>query len=138
MRRLYKRLVPFHEYPVRRTAARAVPVRTPAFAAVASRWRKSMPRVRSLFLSICAVILATVGSAGAQEFCATVKGQVADTSAAALPGATVTVQNQHTNEAPTATTNTDGAYTIPFLRPGTYTLTVEMSGFQKNIRKDMR
>ena len=97
-----------------------------------------MLRGRSLFLSICALILATVGSAGAQEFRATVKGQVADTSDAALPGATVTVQNQDTNEIATAVTNTDGAYTLPFLRPGLYTLTVEMSGFQKNIRKDMR
>ena len=97
-----------------------------------------MLRARSLFLSICVLILATVGSAGAQEFRATVKGQVADTSDAALPGATVTVQNQDTNEIATAVTNTEGAYTLPFLRPGLYTLTVEMSGFQKNIRKDMR
>ena len=97
-----------------------------------------MLRARSLFLSICVLMLATVGSAGAQEFRATVKGQVADTSDAALPGATVTVQNQDTNEIATAVTNTEGAYTLPFLRPGLYTLTVEMSGFQKNIRKDMR
>jgi len=88
-----------------------------------------MLRARSLFLSICVLMLATVGSAGAQEFRATVKGQVADTSDAALPGATVTVQNQDTNEIATAVTNTEGAYTLPFLRPGLYTLTVEMSGF---------
>ena len=97
-----------------------------------------MLRARSLFLPICALMLATAGSAGAQEFRATVKGQVADTSDAALPGATVTVQNQDTNEIATAVTNTEGAYTLPFLRPGLYTLTVELSGFQKNIRKDMR
>src|SRR4051812_2243650 len=97
-----------------------------------------MLRGRSLFLPICALVLATVGSAGAQEFRATVNGQVTDTSQAALPGATVTIQNQDTNELATAVTNADGAYTIPFLRPGTYTLTVEMSGFQKSIRKDMR
>ena len=72
-----------------------------------------MLRGRSLFLPICALILATVGSAGAQEFRATVKGQVADTSGAALPGATVTVQNQDTNEIATAVANTDGAYTMP-------------------------
>jgi hypothetical protein len=95
-------------------------------------------RVRSLFLPICALVLATVGGAGAQEFRATIKGQVADTSGAALPGATINVQNQETNEIATAVTNTDGAYTVPFLRPGVYTLTVEMTGFQKNIRKDMR
>src|SRR5215213_1820634 len=98
-----------------------------------------MKRVRSCCGLLCAaLILACASGASAQEFRATVKGQVADTSQAALPGATVTVQNQETNEVATATTNNEGAYTIPFLRPGVYTLTVEMSGFQKYTRSDMR
>src|SRR3954465_10603747 len=89
-------------------------------------------------LLIVAILLAMVGGATAQEFRATVKGQVVDSSKASLPGATVTIRNQDTNEVATATTNTEGNYTIPFLRPGTYTLTVEMSGFQKYSRSDMR
>jgi hypothetical protein len=97
-----------------------------------------MLRVRSRLLLVCALILAAAGSVSAQEFRATVKGQVADTSDAALPGATVTVKNQDTNELATATTNAEGAYTVPFLRPGLYTLTIEMSGFQTSVRKDMR
>jgi hypothetical protein len=96
-------------------------------------------RVRSFCGLWCAaLILATAVSAAAQEFRATIKGTVADTSQAALPGATVTVQNQETNEVASATTNNEGAYTIPFLRPGIYTLTVEMSGFQKNTRTNLR
>src|SRR3954465_12398229 len=98
-----------------------------------------MMRIKSCKgLLIAAILLATVGSAAAQEFRATVRGQVVDTSQAALPGATVTLRNQETNEVATATTNNDGNYTIPFLRPGVYTLTVEMSGFQKYNRTDMR
>jgi hypothetical protein len=98
-----------------------------------------MMRVRSLSGLLCfALILATAGSAAAQEFRATIKGTVVDTSQAALPGATVTAQNQDTNEVASATTNNEGAYTIPFLRPGVYTLTVEMSGFQKNTRTNLR
>ena len=85
-----------------------------------------------------AMLLAWSAARAAQEFRATVKGQVVDSSKAALPGATVTVRNQETNEVATATTNTDGNYTVPFLRPGIYTLTVEMSGFQKYTRSDMR
>src|SRR3954471_8716547 len=85
-----------------------------------------------------AILLVLTGSATAQEFRATVKGQVVDSSQASLPGATVTIRNQETNEVATATTNNDGNYTIPFLRPGVYTVTVEMSGFQKYNRTDMR
>ena len=97
-----------------------------------------MLRVRSRLLSLCALLLVTAASASAQEFRATVKGQVADTSQSALPGATVTVQNLDTNEVATAVTNQEGAYTVPFLRPGLYTLTVELEGFQKATRTNMR
>ena len=94
--------------------------------------------------SVCRGLLAAVFacsaavSLSAQEFRATVKGQVTDPSRAAVPGATVNVQNQETNEIATAVTNAEGSYTIPFLRPGRYTLTVELSGFQKYTRKDMQ
>ena len=98
-----------------------------------------MMKVRSCYgLLWVALILALASGAYAQEFRATIKGTVGDTSQAALPGATVTVQNQDTNELATAVTNNEGAYTIPFLRPGTYTLTVEMDGFQKNTRTNLR
>jgi hypothetical protein len=90
---------------------------------------------RGLF---AAVLLLTAAAVTAQEFRATVKGQVTDPSRAAVPGATVSVQNQETNETASAVTNADGAYTIPFLRPGIYTLTADLSGFQKYVRKDMR
>jgi hypothetical protein len=84
-----------------------------------------------------AVLLLAGSEAAAQEFRATVRGQIIDSSQAALPGATVNVVNQQTNEIATATTNEQGSYTIPFLRPGTYTMTVEMSGFQKYTRTAM-
>ena len=55
-----------------------------------------MMKVRSCCGLLCVALMLAkpVGSAGAQEFRATVKGPVADTSDAALPGATVTVQNR--------------------------------------------
>jgi Carboxypeptidase regulatory-like domain/TonB-dependent Receptor Plug Domain/TonB dependent receptor len=97
-----------------------------------------MMKMRS-YTALCAVLaLLTAGVAGAQEFRATIKGQVTDPSKAAIPGATVTALNQETGELATAVTNAEGAYTIPFLRPGLYTLTAELSGFQKYNRKDMR
>jgi Carboxypeptidase regulatory-like domain/TonB dependent receptor-like, beta-barrel/TonB-dependent Receptor Plug Domain len=94
------------------------------------------PSVRRGVLAAVFALMAT--AATAQEFRATVKGQVTDPSRAAVPGATVSVLNQETNENATTVTNSEGSYTLPFLRPGLYTLTVELSGFQKYVRKDMR
>src|SRR5512145_3395972 len=90
----------------------------------------------SALLLVLALSLA--GSLSAQEFRATVKGRVVDASQGALPGATVTVTNVDTNETATAVTNTQGEYNIPFLRPAAYTLTVELSGFQKYTQSGIR
>ena len=78
-----------------------------------------------------ALMLATASGAAAQEFRATVRGQILDSSKGALPGATVSMTNTETNEVATAVTNADGNYSIPFLRPGKYTLTAELSGFRE-------
>src|SRR5687767_11332601 len=97
-----------------------------------------MKRVLSHHGFVAAMVLvAAIGSVGAQEFRATIRGQVLDSSGGALPGAVVTVTNVETNEVATATTNAEGNYTIPFLRPGAYTLTAELSGFQKYVRSGL-
>src|SRR5918992_2975900 len=87
---------------------------------------------------LAAALAIAAAGAEAQEFRATIEGRVVDASGGALPGATVTVQNTQTNEMATAVTNEEGNYRIPFLRPGTYTLTVELSGFQKHVRSGLR
>ncbi len=84
------------------------------------------------------LVFAGATGTAAQEFRATIQGQVVDTSQAAVPGAAVSAVNQETNEVAAAVTNQQGNYTIPFLRPGLYTLSVELAGFQKYTRKDMR
>src|SRR4051812_12582913 len=101
--------------------------------------RQPMRRVRSVQALLGAMLfVASAGSATAQEFRATVKGQVVDSSKAAVPGATVTVTNAETNEVVSTTSNADGNYTLPFLRPGLYNLTAELSGFTKYIRNGIR
>ncbi len=88
---------------------------------------------KKLFFRILLVtILAT--AAYAQEFRATVNGRVADPTGASVPNAIVKVVNSATNETVTVTTNQDGNYTIPFIRPGIYLMTVEASGFKKYNR----
>ena len=68
---------------------------------------------------------------GAQESRGSIAGLVVDSSGGALPGVTVTIVNNGTNATVVQTTNSSGQYTAVLLLPGAYTVTVELSGFQK-------
>ena len=52
-----------------------------------------------------------------------------------LPGVTVTATNVDTGVGTTAVTNADGSYLLPFLTPGSYTVTAELMGFKKLVRQ---
>ena len=71
-----------------------------------------------------------VPSAGAQDYRARVQGSVDDSSAAALPGATVTLRNDATGVAVTSVTDEDGRYIFDFVDPGIYTIVAELAGLQ--------
>jgi len=76
-------------------------------------------------LLACA-IMAFPASAVAQE--AVMNGVVADTSGGVLPGVTVTAVNEATGNKFVAVTDAGGHYQIQ-IRPGTYKITAELSGF---------
>src|ERR1035437_6694477 len=65
----------------------------------------------------------------AQFTTARLSGTVLDPSGAALPGATVTVQNELTTYKRDATTNNSGEYLFPALPVGQYRITVTLNGF---------
>src|SRR5450432_1338697 len=65
----------------------------------------------------------------------TISGTVTDKSGAVVPGATVTVASSNTGFSRTTTTGSSGQYAIPALKPDTYTLTVDASGFQKYTKQ---
>jgi hypothetical protein len=67
--------------------------------------------------------------ASAQE-AGTILGVVKDPSGAVIPNATVTIMNVDTTVSRTATTGPDGAFRIPALQPGHYSVKVEAAGFQ--------
>ena len=60
-----------------------------------------------------------------------VRGTVTDSSGGYVGGATVTLTNPESRSERSATTGDDGGYQFLFLPPGTYTLTVTSTGFQK-------
>src|SRR5215210_2248451 len=84
-------------------------------------------------LAVVGVLLALAFTAFPQDFRATLTGHVSDPNGAAVSGATVTVRNSQTNEEKTATTSEEGNYTVPFLQPGKYSVTVSAACFKKAV-----
>src|SRR5215475_13370962 len=70
----------------------------------------------------------------AQLDTATISGTITDASGAIVPGAQVMVVNTETNFESLTTTNSDGFFRIPSLRPGPYRVTVKAAGFKTSIR----
>src|SRR5262249_32905959 len=87
--------------------------------------------------SICMIFLlaaSTASLAFSQLVSATIVGSVTDASGAVVPNAKVTLTETNTGVDRTATTHSSGNYTDPNLPPGRYRVTVEMTGFKKEIR----
>ncbi len=78
------------------------------------------------------LMLAAVLSA--QEFRGTFSGTVTDPSGAGIPKANVIATETGTGTKTTVSTEASGAFTIPFLPPGTYDLSAEAPGFKKYLR----
>ena len=65
---------------------------------------------------------------------AQISGTVTDTTGAIIPGATVTLVNEATQDARVVKTNGDGLYSFPALLPSSYTIKVVAKGFEpKNL-----
>src|SRR6266849_2337800 len=64
-----------------------------------------------------------------------IQGRVADSTAAVLPGTTVTVTNVRTGDKRVVVTNEQGLYRAPNLSPSAYEIRVELSGFRTEIRQ---
>jgi hypothetical protein len=86
-----------------------------------------------LLCALCLVGVAT--SASAQTSILT--GLVVDTGGGVVPGATIAAKNNATAVEMRAVTNTSGAFSIPSIPFGTYTVTATLSGFKTNITKDV-
>ena len=88
--------------------------------------RKKTPMLLSL-----ALLLAV--SAFAQTS-ASLSGTVHDAQSAAVAGAKVHLKNTAGTTQLETTTNAEGFYTFPIIQPGTYTVTIEATGFKKSVQ----
>jgi hypothetical protein len=62
-------------------------------------------------------------------------GVVSDTSGAVVPGAKVTIKSSESGESRTETTNGEGQYRFPLMKPGDYAISATAKGLASNILK---
>ncbi|MCX6624726.1 MAG: carboxypeptidase-like regulatory domain-containing protein [Acidobacteria bacterium] len=91
--------------------------------------------MKSTLVRICCLVLLLATAMVAQEFRATISGEVTDPAGAAVEGAKIVATNVARNVPYEATANTSGRYIIQFLLPGKYTVTIEKPGFKKFVRE---
>ncbi len=84
------------------------------------------------------VLFAAATSLCAQEFRASITGRVSDPTGAGVADAKVTATHVSTNEEVRGVTAAEGNYTVPFLKPGDYTVLVEATGFKRVVRENIQ
>ena len=84
------------------------------------------------------ILLLTVVLAFAQTDGARISGRVTDQTDAVIVGAECNITNIKTNVSITTTTNGDGIYVIPDLRPATYRLTIQKEGFRTVVQPNLQ
>ena len=89
-----------------------------------------MPRHSSLLL----IVFCAASSALCQINTATLVGTVTDPSGAVISGATITVANVRTGVVRKSQTNETGAYEVPLITVGEYTIAAEQAGFKRAER----
>lgn len=67
----------------------------------------------------------------AQDFRATISGQVTDETGAAIPRAKVRAIQRSTNQVTEVLANHEGFFAMPYLQPSTYDIDIEAPGFNK-------
>ncbi len=90
------------------------------------------------FLAVLGALTVWVEPAHAQLLQGSITGNVTDASQAAVVGAKVVATEQQTNFTRDTTTNAAGAYNLPTMPPGTYTITVTAPSFQTSTTTGVR
>lgn len=92
------------------------------------------PEFPNRVLSLVAIVVLSALPVVAQTTSATVTGAVTDPNGAAIPGASVVLENLQTHVQAVATTNSAGFYRVSGLLPGYYRTTVSKQGFRSVVR----
>jgi hypothetical protein len=108
---------------------------------IGNSWNQMIGIARRFFLSskrnwtvFMIALLLTPLAIMAQSDLASVTGTISDPSGAVIPSAVVTITNESTGAARSATSNSAGLYLIPGVAPGRYTVSVQAAGFAKTVK----
>ncbi len=88
-------------------------------------------------LLFCLTILTFTAILPAQISRGTLNGRVTDKDGAVVPGAHILATELATGSIYKADSNGDGVYTIPFLSPGNYRVTVTSPGFKRTVHDNV-
>src|SRR4051812_21171618 len=91
-------------------------------------------RLKRVGLLLALALYGAAGLAAAQSTTATIRGHVADAQGLALPGVTISVTSPNLQGTRVSVSSENGDYVLNLLPSGTYTLTFELSGFQRQQR----
>jgi Carboxypeptidase regulatory-like domain/TonB dependent receptor-like, beta-barrel len=102
-----------------------------------SNLRAHLPRLGAVALCFQVGMMTIAVSAAAQETVnyASLSGRVVDPQGAVVPGAQVSARQTETNHAAEATTDEEGRFRFPYLRPGPYEVVVRLQGFADATRR---
>src|SRR5215475_616873 len=103
-------------------------------------WSQSMRinKIKQLmFCGLLSLMAALCSGAMAQHIRGALEGTITDPNGAVLSGAKVIVKNNATSSEVTTTANDRGYFNVQNLEAGTYTVTVEQSGFNRYVAKDV-
>jgi len=92
-------------------------------------------RSRCLVVPAVLVLLSTGPVFAQGGATSSIAGVVVDNTDAVVPGATVVVKSDGTGAESQAVSSENGQFTVPALNPGTYTVTVTLSGFKTAVLK---
>ena len=93
--------------------------------------------LRSLFVSSFLLTFFCVGTFAQTTGSGAITGSITDPSGSVVPAAAVLIHSADTGIDQSMVTNESGIYVAPFLKPGTYEVTVSKAGFSKTERKGL-
>ena len=93
-----------------------------------------LSRYSDLFLALWLMLLSAALPLSAQITTGTINGYVRDASGSVVPNATVIAKMTEQQTQRTAQTNTEGFFSMLAVPPGSYEITFEAQGFQKQLR----